>query len=97
VSGYREGTPDPGLCSLRHCDETAGHDGPHKKVLYDGFGFGIATGRPKAVQLWLSGESARVRGIVLVVADHETGLTWPMVRELSQVLESATMKWWPTS
>lgn len=39
------GNSDPGVCGLRWCDETAGHAGPHRHRLFDGFAMDVAASR----------------------------------------------------
>jgi len=80
---------DDGLCDVRWCDETADHTGPHRQRLIDTFAMDVASGRPTIMQLWLQGESARTRALVLVTGECETGLTWGQAEALSINMASA--------
>lgn len=86
-------TKDPGLCPVRWCAETADHDGPHRSALLDTNAMNVKTGRAVITQVWLQGESARTRGIVLVTGECETGLTWPQVAALEGVFAHADRRW----
>lgn len=77
------------MCSVRWCEERAEHDGPHRKRLLDTFVMETGTGRPVIFQAWISGQSARVRSLVLVVAGVEVGLTWVQVDQLEIAVSSA--------
>jgi hypothetical protein len=82
-------TADSRLCDLRWCQENAGHSGPHRIPLYDTDGLNVTTGRPSVLQAWVQAESARIPVVVLVTDSRETGLTWPQVRRLADVLLKA--------
>lgn len=86
---------DPGACPLRWCQEAMGHEGPHRKRLLDTFALDVQTGRPTIMQLWLQGESARVRALVLVTDTREVGMTWSQADDMAGVMASATRRFGP--
>jgi hypothetical protein len=80
---------DDGLCGVRWCTEAADHPGPHRRCLVDTFAMDVQSGRPTIMQLWLQGESARTRALVLVTGECATGLTWSQAESLSNNVASA--------
>ena len=81
-------------CRIRWCGEKAGHDGPHRRRLYDTTALRLtpARARPVIVQLWISGESARTIVPVLVVDAMEVGLTWQQANVMSSALHTASRR-----
>lgn len=83
------------ICTVRWCQEKAGHSGPHKRPLYDSIGLSVETGRVSPFTVWLQGESARVSAVSFATLDPDVGLTWQAVDELVTVLRSALVKYKP--
>lgn len=86
-------TADAGLCPLDWCREPADHGGPHRRQLLDTFVMDVATGHPASLQVWLQGESARVRALVLVTDAREAGLTWGQADDVANAIASAKRTW----
>jgi hypothetical protein len=80
-------------CLIAWCAERFDHPGPHRTPLHDTFAMNVQTGKPEIVQLWLQGESARVRALVLVTGARETGLTWPQADALASLIISARRRY----
>jgi hypothetical protein len=62
---------------------------PQRRHQTDTFAMDVASGRPTIMQLWLQGESARTRALVLVTGECETGLTSGQAEALSINMASA--------
>lgn len=86
-------TADVELCPLDWCREPADHGGPHRQKLLDTYGMDVDTGHAASLQLWLQGESARVRALVLVTDAREVGLTWGQADDVAHVIEAAHRIW----
>jgi hypothetical protein len=93
---------DPGLCDRqRWCEETAGHDGPCRRVLFDGNALDVDTGRPLILQLALQGSTNRTRGLVLTTVRRvstddmatSAGMSWPQAASLAAVMSNAIKRW----
>jgi hypothetical protein len=80
-------------CMVGWCAERFDHAGPHRLPLHDTFALNVQTGKPEIVQLWLQGESARVRALVIVTGARETGLTWRQADELASLIVSARRRY----
>ncbi len=86
-------TAEAELCSLAWCREPADHGGPHRQMLLDTFCMDVDTGHAAGLQIWLQGESARVRALVLVTGAREVGLTWGQADEVAHAIETARREW----
>lgn len=86
---------DPDICSVRWCDETNQHAGPHRHRLLDTTALRLTPtrARPTIVQLWITGESARTIVPTLVIDSLEVGLTWTQASVLSSQLHSAQRRY----
>jgi hypothetical protein len=84
------------MCSVKWCDETDGHNGPHTRYLGDVAG-AMTTDRGTAiVHVVLRGDTAPDRHVELVISNTATVtlvLTWPQVRLLSAVMHVAHRKY----
>lgn len=84
---------DDGECAVRWCHETAGHDGPHRRTLYDVNAVDVETARPAILQINIEGLSARTKALVVVTQTRQTALTWRQVDELRETLTAARRRY----